>query len=134
MAGNLGTIRTMYIFGLDMCEVRRVSGLPASGARHGQGKTCHSDESCRPRPKFLSPQETHTKEMRKPKPPFPELGYVPQGESTKRCQTCGKDTSVEWLICAISQLFVEERYMLWRFLRQDEKLKAFRALKRKRIT
>lgn len=46
--------------------------------------------------------------------PSLELGFVPEGGSTKRCEDCGKDTSVSWVLCAISQMHAEEKWMLYR--------------------
>jgi DTW domain-containing protein YfiP len=66
--------------------------------------------------------------------PSPELGYVPEGGSTRRCQSCGRDGSVAWLCCAIAQLHAEEKWMIWQALREDEALQAFRAMRKKAIT
>jgi hypothetical protein len=63
-----------------------------------------------------------------------ELGFVPEGGSTKRCETCGRDVSVAWVICALSQMHPEEKWMIWMALRADESLQAFRAARKKMIT
>jgi hypothetical protein len=74
--------------------------------------------------------------MPEPKPPLAEHGFVPLGESTRRCEQCGRDVSVTWLLCAISQLWPEEKYMIWRELRRDQALVDFREVvkRRKAIT
>ena len=69
--------------------------------------------------------------MRKPRP---EDGFVPLGGSTSRCQDCGRDVSVSWVCCAISQMHPEEKFMIWMYLRKDEALQAFRAMRKKRIS
>ena len=66
--------------------------------------------------------------------PRPELGYVPTGGSTSRCETCGKDISVTWVMCALAQMHPEERWMIWMALRKDEALQAFRAMRKRQIT
>ena len=66
--------------------------------------------------------------------PRAEDGYVPEGGSTRRCQACGKDVSVPWLLCGISQLHAEEKFMIWQELRRDEALQAFRAMRKRHIT
>ena len=71
--------------------------------------------------------------MLKPKPD-PELGFVPPGGSTRRCEACGKDVSVTWVVCALAQMHPEEKFMIWQELRRDEALQAFRAMRKKAIT
>ena len=66
--------------------------------------------------------------------PRSELGYVPEGGSTKRCEACGRDVSVTWVCCAISQMHAEEKFMIWQELRRDEGLQAFRAMRKKLIS
>ena len=70
--------------------------------------------------------------MPRPRPPSPEHGYVPRGEWTRRCKRCGQDISVEWIICALSQMHPEEKWFVWQFLRKDQPLVAFRELKKRR--
>jgi hypothetical protein len=74
--------------------------------------------------------------MRRREPPAPELGFVPPGGASNRCERCGKDISVEWIVCALSQMHPEEKWFIWQFLRNDQRLRAFRELKKqtKRIT
>ncbi len=43
-----------------------------------------------------------------------------------RCQRCGKDISVEWTICALSQMDAESKFFVWEFLRGDKALREFR--------
>jgi hypothetical protein len=66
--------------------------------------------------------------------PRPELGFVPVGGSTRRCEACGRDISVTWVCCAISQMHAEEKWMIWRELRRDKALQAFRATRKKLIS
>lgn len=66
--------------------------------------------------------------------PRAELGFVPPGGSTKRCEDCGKDISLAWLSCAVARLHPEERWMLYRDLRADPAVREFRAARRKFIT
>jgi hypothetical protein len=57
-------------------------------------------------------------------------GFVPPGVVRGRCEQCGKDTSVEWVICCLSQMYAEEKYFVWQFLREDRALREFRELKK----
>ena len=45
--------------------------------------------------------------------------------------TCGKDTSVEWCLCVLSQMHAEEKWFVWQFLRRDLALREFREMKKR---
>jgi hypothetical protein len=63
-----------------------------------------------------------------------ERRYMPPGDIRTRCAECGKDNSVQWVICALSQMYSEECWQVWQFLRKHQPLLDFREMrKRQRV-
>lgn len=58
--------------------------------------------------------------------------FIPPDDIRNRCRSCGKDTSVQWVICALAQMYAEEKYHVYQFLRNDQVLFDYREMKRKR--
>lgn len=58
--------------------------------------------------------------------------FMPPGELRTRCGQCGKDCSVQWIICCLSQCYAEEKCMVWDYLRKDQPLLDFRAMRKRK--
>jgi hypothetical protein len=61
-------------------------------------------------------------------------GSIPPGLIRGRCVTCGKDTSVEFVICCLAQMYAEEKWFVWQYLRKNQALRGFRELKKQAKT